>query len=62
MLTNSCSTENENANSDSNELKLHRANRKFARNHAMTIHLNAIAIVATVVYGFSLSAALRAGI
>ncbi|KAJ9660038.1 hypothetical protein H2201_007079 [Coniosporium apollinis] len=36
----------------SEEMRL--ANRKFSRNHAMCIHLNAIAMVATVWYGFSL--------
>ncbi|KAJ5795263.1 hypothetical protein N7457_001862 [Penicillium paradoxum] len=54
--------ESENTNPDSDGLKLQRANRNFARNHAMTIHLNAIAMVATVVYGFSLSAKLVAGV
>lgn len=51
-------TESENTSSDSDGSKLHRANRDFARNHAMTIHLNAIAMIATVVYGFSLSGTL----
>ncbi|KAJ5462647.1 hypothetical protein N7475_007591 [Penicillium sp. IBT 31633x] len=50
--------ESENTSSDSDGSKLHRANRDFARNHAMTIHLNAIAMIATVVYGFSLSGTL----
>ncbi|OQD68476.1 hypothetical protein PENDEC_c035G05622 [Penicillium decumbens] len=40
---------------DPDNAKVHRANRTFAINHAMSIHLNAIALVATVFYGFSLS-------
>ncbi|KAJ5146470.1 uncharacterized protein N7515_001034 [Penicillium bovifimosum] len=54
-------TESENNNPDSDGSKTHRANRTFAHNHAMVIHLNAIAMIATVVYGFSLSATLVAG-
>lgn len=50
--------EREDKATDSSEGKLHRANRDFARNHAMSIHLNAIALVATVWYGFSLSSSL----
>ncbi|KAJ5675415.1 hypothetical protein N7462_008312 [Penicillium macrosclerotiorum] len=38
--------------------KAHRANRNFARNHAMSIHLNAIGLIATVCYGFSLASGL----
>ncbi|KAJ5563036.1 hypothetical protein N7535_002516 [Penicillium sp. DV-2018c] len=53
--------ESENNNSDSDGSKTHRANRNFTRNHAMAIHLNAIAMIATVVYGFSLSATLVEG-
>ncbi|KAJ5649301.1 uncharacterized protein N7484_003024 [Penicillium longicatenatum] len=41
--------------------KIQRVNKDFKRNHAMTIHLNAIALVATVWYGFSLSHALITG-
>ena len=33
--------------------------RSFSRNHAMTIHLNAISMVATVFYGAWLSSRLR---
>lgn len=40
------------------DAKVQRANRNFARNHAMSIHLNAIALVATVWYGVSLSSRL----
>ncbi|CAI7599487.1 unnamed protein product [Penicillium discolor] len=54
--------ESENTDSDADGSKVHRANRNFARNHAMAIHLNAIAMTATVLYGFSLSATLVAGI
>jgi hypothetical protein len=54
-------SESENNNSDSDGSKTHRANRNFTRNHAMAIHLNAIAMIATVVYGFSLSATLVEG-
>ncbi|KAJ5979392.1 hypothetical protein N7501_002734 [Penicillium viridicatum] len=54
--------ENENTDADADGSKVHRANRNFARNHAMAIHLNAIAMIATVFYGFSLSATLVAGI
>jgi hypothetical protein len=46
---------------DSDEGKVHRANRSFAVNHAMSIHINAIALVATVWYGFSLSASILKG-
>lgn len=31
-------------------------NRAFSRSHAMAIHLNAIAMLATVWYGFALAA------
>ncbi|KAJ5390939.1 uncharacterized protein N7496_002007 [Penicillium cataractarum] len=50
--------ESEDKAADPSEGKLHRANRDFARNHAMSIHLNAIALVATIWYGFSLSSSL----
>lgn len=40
---------------DEDDAKLRRANRMFAKNHAMSIHLNAIALTATVWYGFSLA-------
>jgi hypothetical protein len=53
--------ESENTDADSDGSKVHRANRAFSRNHAMAIHLNAIAMIATVFYGFSLSATLLAG-
>ncbi|OQD88324.1 hypothetical protein PENANT_c004G06056 [Penicillium antarcticum] len=52
----------ENIDADSNQSKVDRANRNFSRNHAMVIHLNAIAMIATVVYGFSLSSTLLAGL
>jgi hypothetical protein len=39
---------------DSGE-KMRKLNRNFSRQHAMSIHLNLIAIVATVLYGFRLS-------
>lgn len=42
--------------------KLQQANKAFSRNHAMSIHLNAIALVATVWYGFSLSSSLLKGL
>lgn len=45
-------------NRDVDDGKVQRANRDFARNHAMSIHLNAIALVATVWYGVSLSSRL----
>ncbi|KAJ5803821.1 uncharacterized protein N7518_000124 [Penicillium psychrosexuale] len=51
----------ESTDADSDGSKVLRANRTFARNHAMAIHLNAIAMIATVFYGFSLSATLLAG-
>ncbi|PKY03804.1 hypothetical protein P168DRAFT_327843 [Aspergillus campestris IBT 28561] len=41
--------------------KMHQANRNFGRNHAMAIHLNAISMVATVWYGFSLASSILAG-
>jgi hypothetical protein len=50
--------ENEDTPSDANDGKLHQANRNFTLNHAMSIHLNAIALVATIWYGFSLSSSL----
>jgi hypothetical protein len=34
---------------------MHQANRKFSVNHAMSIHLNMIALVASICYGFSLA-------
>ncbi|CAG8405059.1 unnamed protein product [Penicillium salamii] len=58
-LTGSPTTVSEIPNSDLNGPKLHRANRNFARSHAMAIHLNAIAVVATIFYGFSLSSNIR---
>lgn len=61
-LTSNLPSESENTDADSDGSKVHRANRTFARNHAMAIHLNAIAMIATVFYGFSLSATLLAGI
>ncbi|RMZ81117.1 hypothetical protein DV738_g2410, partial [Chaetothyriales sp. CBS 135597] len=36
--------------------EMHILNRQFSHNHAMTIHLNAISMVATVFYGFRLAA------
>ncbi|KAJ5775111.1 uncharacterized protein N7511_000122 [Penicillium nucicola] len=54
--------ESQNTDGDSNGSKVDRANRNFSRNHAMVIHLNAIAMIATVVYGFSLSSTLVAGL
>ncbi|CAG7946931.1 unnamed protein product [Penicillium nalgiovense] len=60
-LTSILFSESENADADSDGSKVQRANRTFSRNHAMAIHLNAIAMVATVFYGFSLSATLLAG-
>ncbi|KAJ5104402.1 hypothetical protein NUU61_001749 [Penicillium alfredii] len=41
--------------------KIHQANRTFSRNHAMSIHLNAIALVASIWYAFSLSSGLTVG-
>ncbi|KIN06897.1 hypothetical protein OIDMADRAFT_15946 [Oidiodendron maius Zn] len=40
-------------NSTSEEM--HLARRQFSRNHAMSIHLNLIGVISTVVYGVSLS-------
>ncbi|CAG8107301.1 unnamed protein product [Penicillium olsonii] len=42
--------------SDPDASRIHRADRSFTRNHAMAVHLNAISIIATILYGFSLSA------
>ncbi|KAJ5664906.1 uncharacterized protein N7477_007354 [Penicillium maclennaniae] len=53
--------ENKESSADRDEGKIHRANRGFAVNHAMSIHINAIALVATVWYGFSLSASILDG-
>ena len=36
-----------------------RINKKFSRTHAMAIHLNAISMVATVWYGFSLATRIK---
>ncbi|KAJ6097179.1 hypothetical protein N7499_001553 [Penicillium canescens] len=55
-------SENTRSDSNSNGSKVDRANRNFSRNHAMVIHLNAIAMIATVVYGFSLSSTLTTGL
>ncbi|KGO40445.1 protein of unknown function DUF4149 [Penicillium expansum] len=54
--------ESDNTDANSEGSNVNQANRNFARNHAMAIHLNAIAMIATVFYGFSLSATLMAGI
>ncbi|RMJ28789.1 hypothetical protein PHISP_00336 [Aspergillus sp. HF37] len=40
--------------------KVNKADRAFARNHAMSIHLNAISVVATIWYAFSLTSSLLA--
>ncbi|KAJ5148570.1 hypothetical protein N7448_000148 [Penicillium atrosanguineum] len=53
--------ENKKNSADPDEGKVHQANRGFAVNHAMSIHVNAIALVATVWYGFSLSASILNG-
>ncbi|KAJ5272445.1 hypothetical protein N7478_007570 [Penicillium angulare] len=42
-------------------VRAERVNRSFSRNHAMSIHFNAIALVATVWYGFRLSSNILAG-
>ncbi|KAJ5089072.1 hypothetical protein N7532_007756 [Penicillium argentinense] len=44
------------------QAKIHRANRGFSFNHAMSIHINAISLVATIWYGFSLSSRLLSGL
>ncbi|KAJ5398184.1 hypothetical protein N7509_006297 [Penicillium cosmopolitanum] len=44
------------------EGKVHRANKEFSFNHAMSIHLNAISLVATIWYGFTLSSSLLEGL
>ncbi|KAJ5440186.1 uncharacterized protein N7458_011184 [Penicillium daleae] len=51
-------SESEEQSESTNGRKAHQANRDFARNHAMSIHLNAIALVATIWYGFSLASSL----
>lgn len=38
--------------------KVTKAKKAFARNHTMSIHLNAISMVATVWYAFSLTSSL----
>jgi hypothetical protein len=43
--------------SDSDDMT--RLKRQFSRNHAMTIHLNAIAMIATVWYGISLASRIQ---
>ncbi|KAJ5191897.1 uncharacterized protein N7498_010882 [Penicillium cinerascens] len=53
--------EKQDGSADPDDAKIHRANRSFARNHAMSIHINAIALVATVWYGFSLSSSILNG-
>lgn len=50
--------ENKDTSADSDDGKVHRANRNFSHSHAMSIHLNAIALVATVWYGFSFASSL----
>ncbi|KAJ5365927.1 hypothetical protein N7517_008813 [Penicillium concentricum] len=62
MLVRRALQESESTDADSDGSKVHQANRNFARNHAMAIHLNAIAMIATVFYGFLLSATLLAGV
>lgn len=47
---------------DRDDGKIRHACRNFAKNHAMAIHLNAVALVATIWYGFSLSSALLEGL
>lgn len=47
---------------DSDSGKTRQASRNFTRSHAMAIHLNALALVATIWYGFSLSSALLEGL
>ncbi|KAF7594011.1 hypothetical protein BBP40_010289 [Aspergillus hancockii] len=42
--------------------KMHQANRTFSVNHAMSIHLNAIALVSTIWYGFSLASGILSGL
>ncbi|KAJ5222074.1 uncharacterized protein N7469_010961 [Penicillium citrinum] len=42
--------------------KVNRANKTFKFNHAMSIHLNAIALTATVWYGISLSSHILSGL
>ncbi|KAJ5167641.1 uncharacterized protein N7482_003235 [Penicillium canariense] len=51
-------SESQGTPADPDKGKVYRANRNFARNHAMSIHLNAITLVATICYGFSLSSRL----
>lgn len=46
------------AESTADEEKVTRAKKAFARNHAMSIHLNAISMVATVWYAFSMTSSL----
>ncbi|KAJ5114004.1 hypothetical protein N7456_002538 [Penicillium angulare] len=53
--------EAEKGSDDSDPARMDRVNRSFSRNHAMSIHFNAIALVATVFYGFRLSSNLLAG-
>lgn len=60
-LTHELNLVTEKAISDPNSHKAHSVNRNFARNHAMAIHLNAIAVIATILYGFSLSATILDG-
>lgn len=50
--------ESKDTSADPNNGQVHRANRNFSHNHAMSIHLNAIALVATVWYGFSFASSL----
>ncbi|KAI9933123.1 hypothetical protein MW887_007594 [Aspergillus wentii] len=56
------SSNNETGTSGSDPSKLQQANRAFSFNHAMTIHLNAISVVATVWYAFSLSSSISSGL
>lgn len=44
------------------EEKSRRANRTFTFNHAMSIHINAISLAATILYGFTLSSRILEGI
>ncbi|CAG7927717.1 unnamed protein product [Penicillium olsonii] len=49
-------TVSDSSDSDPDASRIYRADRSFTRNHVMAIHLNAISIIATILYGLSISA------
>ncbi|EAW14840.1 DUF4149 domain-containing protein [Aspergillus clavatus NRRL 1] len=53
---------NEDSANPPDQAKIQQANKAFTRNHVMSIHLNAMSLVATVWYAFSLTSSLTKGL